>query len=101
MKKKYARATLIITGRIHCAFPSIGMGSRVVFTIRSTDGIESTCRYDGLKELFNVAYISNKFPYIKTENGQLIKYVNSVKDIPVVLKYKQYRMLLLRDAEYL
>lgn len=89
--KKYARASLIITGRIHCALPSIGMGSRVVFTIRSTDNIESTCRYDGLKELFNVAYISNKNSYIETECRQRINYVSSAKDIPIVSKYKQYK----------
>ena len=96
--KGYARAALIITGRIHCALPSISMGCRVVFTIRYTDNKESTCRYDGLKEFFNVAYISNKTSYIETEDGQCIEYVNSVRDIPIVSKYRQYKNELLEKC---
>ncbi len=90
--RKYSEAGLVITGRIHCALPSIGMGTRVVFTIRHTDNIESTCRYGGLKDLFNVAYISNGGEaYIQTENGEVIHKVNRLQDIPVVTKYKSYK----------
>ena len=90
--RKYSEAGLVITGRIHCALPSIGMGTRVVFTIRHTDNIESTCRYGGLKDLFNVAYISNGGKsYIQTENGDVIHKINHPLDIPVVSKYKSYK----------
>lgn len=89
--KKYSQAGLVITGRIHCALPSIGMGTRVVFTIRHTDNFESTCRYGGLKDLFNVGYISNKGSYIETEDKKRIQYVKSLNEIPVVSKYKRFK----------
>ena len=90
--RKYSEAALVITGRIHCALPSIGIGTRVVFTIRHTDNVESTCRYGGLKDLFNVAYISNDGKsYIQTENGDVVNKVNNPQDIPVVTKYKSYK----------
>lgn len=92
--RKYSEAGLVITGRIHCALPSIGMGTRVVFTIRSTDNEESTCRYGGLKDLFNVAYISLDGSYIQTESGLIKKHIDSIEDIPVVSKYKSYKKAL-------
>lgn len=93
--RSYAKADLIITGRIHCALPSIGMDKRVVFTYRSTDDEESTCRYGGLKKLFNVAYISDNTSHIVTEDGQRIDYVSSLQAIPIVKKYKSYKNTLI------
>ncbi|WP_378188007.1 polysaccharide pyruvyl transferase family protein [Aquimarina sp. W85] len=50
--KKYAKAKLVITSRIHCALPCLAMGTPVIFL----DGFNTfvdTCRFDGISELFN------------------------------------------------
>lgn len=50
---KYAKAKLIITNRIHCALPSIGMDTSVIFIENANQPETSSCRLDGLRELFN------------------------------------------------
>jgi hypothetical protein len=50
--KKYAKAKLVITSRIHCALPCLALGTPVIF-INGFDSFIDTCRFDGLLELFN------------------------------------------------
>ncbi|TGV03954.1 polysaccharide pyruvyl transferase family protein [Flavivirga rizhaonensis] len=50
--KKYARAKLVITSRIHCALPCLAMGTPVIF-INGFDQFVDSCRFDGILELFN------------------------------------------------
>lgn len=52
--KKYARARLVITSRIHCALPCLGLQTPVIFTEDSAQSIASACRFGGLRDLFNV-----------------------------------------------
>lgn len=52
--KGYARASLVITSRIHCALPCLGMGTPVFFTELDDDSEISQCRLKGLKDLLNV-----------------------------------------------
>ncbi len=50
--KKYAKAKLVITSRIHCALPCLAMGTPVIF-VNGFDKFVDSCRFDGILELFN------------------------------------------------
>jgi len=50
--KKYAKAKLIITSRIHCALPCLAMGTPVIF-VNGFDKFVDSCRFEGILELFN------------------------------------------------
>lgn len=50
----YRKASLVITSRIHCALPCLGIGTSVIYTSLDGDDFVSTSRMDGLIELFNV-----------------------------------------------
>ena len=52
--KNYARASCVITSRIHCALPCIGLETPVIFVKKSYDNEYSTARFGGLINLFNV-----------------------------------------------
>ena len=59
--KKYAAAKLVVTGRIHCALPCLGLETPVVFTVGYTleEGSHSSSagRFGGLMDFFNVVRI--------------------------------------------
>lgn len=57
--RKYAKARLVVTSRIHCALPCLGIGTPVLFTDNANQSIESSCRMGGLIELFNVIKVNN------------------------------------------
>lgn len=57
--KKYARAKLVITSRIHCALPCLALGTPVIF-INGFDSFIDTCRFDGILDLFNHVDINTK-----------------------------------------
>lgn len=50
--RKYARARLVITSRIHCALPCLALGTPVIFVNGFTTFVDS-CRFDGILDLFN------------------------------------------------
>lgn len=52
--KDYAHASCVITSRIHCALPCIGLETPVIFVKKSSDSDYSTARFGGLINLFNV-----------------------------------------------
>lgn len=58
----YSSAKLVVTGRIHCALPCLGVETPVIFTVGHTlvEGSEksSAGRFGGLIDFFNVAKIS-------------------------------------------
>lgn len=51
---KYARAELVITSRIHCGLPCLGLETPVIYTINAQSEKMSSDRFGGLIELFNV-----------------------------------------------
>jgi hypothetical protein len=55
----YAEASLVITSRIHCALPCLGLETPVIYIEKGQDSEESKCRLDGLKDLFNVVKVDN------------------------------------------
>ena len=61
--RKYAAAKMVITSRIHCGLPSLGMGTPVVFianeeVISESGSFNTPGRLGGLLELFRVLNIS-------------------------------------------
>ena len=52
--RKYAKAACVITSRIHCALPCLGLETPVVFVELKGDSDYSTDRFGGLIDLFNV-----------------------------------------------
>ena len=56
--KKYSKAKLVITSRIHCALPCLAMGTPVIF-LNAFNTFVDTCRFDGILELFNRIDVAN------------------------------------------
>lgn len=57
---EYSKASLVITSRIHCALPCLGIGTPVIYTALEGDSFISTSRMNGLIDLFNVIQCSEK-----------------------------------------
>lgn len=55
--KLYSRARLVITSRIHCALPCLGLETPVVYLQKVEDSEASSCRLDGLLDLFNIVKV--------------------------------------------
>lgn len=55
--KAYAKARLVITSRIHCALPCLGLETPVIYLEKTQDVEESSCRMQGLRELFNIVKV--------------------------------------------
>ncbi len=56
----YSKAELVVTSRIHCALPCLGIETPVLFIDNKEQAEWSSCRLRGLLELFNVLEWSNK-----------------------------------------
>lgn len=52
--KCYSKAKLVVTSRIHCALPCLGLDTPVVFIENLRQKETSRCRLNGLRELFNL-----------------------------------------------
>lgn len=57
--KGYAKAKMVITSRIHCALPCLGIGTPVIYIDKQQDIQASKCRLNGLKDLFNVVRLDH------------------------------------------
>lgn len=57
--KLYSHAIFVVTGRLHCALPCLGLQTPVYFTQRVSCNEKSDCRFDGLIELFNKMTVSS------------------------------------------
>ncbi len=54
----YAKAKFVVTSRIHCALPCLGLGTPVYFTYDKTWEESSSCRLEGLMELLHVINVT-------------------------------------------
>jgi len=52
--RKYAEAKLVVTSRIHCALPCLGLETPVIYVEDAQQSEASACRMAGLRELFNI-----------------------------------------------
>ena len=57
--KMYAKAQLVVTSRIHCALPCLGLETPVIYLEKMDDIEESKCRLGGLRELFNIVQVNH------------------------------------------
>ncbi len=56
----YARAKLVVTSRIHCALPCLGLDTPMLYVYNDLQKEVSSCRMDGLIQLFNVLHWDGK-----------------------------------------
>lgn len=73
--EEYAQAKYVVTSRIHCALPCLGLETPVIYVENKQQSDTSACRLDGLRELFNI---------IENDNGVL----RSLFPIELPLTYK-------------
>lgn len=60
--REYANAKLVVTSKIHCALPCLSLETPVIYIDDLKKSESSSCRLDGLIELFNVVtYDNGKF----------------------------------------
>ncbi len=52
--KLYSNAFLVVTSRIHCALPCLAMNTPVIYIDNVNQSKVSSCRLDGILDLFNV-----------------------------------------------
>lgn len=71
--KLYAKAKLVVTSRIHCALPCLGLKTPVVFTQKKKLDEITSCRYGGIMDLFNCVKFEMSLGYADFKyNGQFI-----------------------------
>lgn len=51
---KYAKARLVVTSRIHCALPCIGLETPVILTENAGQSEKKACRMGGISDFFNI-----------------------------------------------
>ena len=93
--KKYARAKLVITSRIHCALPCLAMGTPVIF-INGFETFVDACRFEGITDLLNrvdvntrTGEFSTNFPLEgKINNNTHVKNSEKYLEIAEPLKMK-------------
>ena len=57
--RMYSCAKFVVTSRLHCALPCLGLQTPVYFTQGVSCNEKSSCRFDGLTELFNKMIVSS------------------------------------------
>ena len=68
----YAKAYFVVTSRLHCALPCLGLGTSVYFTHKIENDLVSACRYGGLIELFNKIKVDSAKTFCDFDtNGKL------------------------------
>lgn len=83
--KMYSTAKLVITSRIHCALPCLGLETPVIFLRNLDDSEDSICRFEGLLNLMNVI----SFRKNKVIESPFILPISS-KDVAVKNDYRDY-----------
>lgn len=75
---RYAKASLVVTSRIHCALPCLGLGTPVIYTEDTEQTDASACRFGGLRNFFTILKWDNNHLEPEFEVKDLIS-VYSVK----------------------
>lgn len=81
--KKYAKAKLVVTSRIHSALPCLGLDTPVLYVYNKQQHEADNCRMGGLLDLFHVIYWNGKklefskdFGEVITEKSQIVNKAN-------------------------
>ncbi|PDP81665.1 polysaccharide pyruvyl transferase family protein [Prevotella intermedia] len=59
--KEYSQARYVVTSRIHCALPCLGVETPVLYIENVQQSETSSCRLDGIRDLFNIIENDNGF----------------------------------------
>lgn len=87
--KNYAQAKLVVTSRIHCALPCLAVETPVLYTDDFDKDEVSSCRLDGLLELFTKV----QFSRTKMVNSELNTEKVIVNEKVTFGNKKDYKML--------
>ncbi|HAW09326.1 MAG TPA: polysaccharide pyruvyl transferase family protein [Bacteroidetes bacterium] len=69
--QQYSSAKYIVTSRIHCALPCLGLGTPVLYVENQQQAETSFCRLNGLRELFHVIKCDNSELSFEKLNGKI------------------------------
>jgi hypothetical protein len=65
--KQYSKAKFVISSRIHCVLPCLGIGIPSLYVHNQTNNVDSDCRLDGLLELLNVITLNNNGKFMSKD----------------------------------
>ncbi|MPN27308.1 hypothetical protein SDC9_174739 [bioreactor metagenome] len=88
--RKYAKAKLVVTSRIHCALPCLSMETPVIYIDDLEKSEISSCRLDGLLELFNLLFIE-KDKIVGSDIADKINFVDSQITISNKTTYRKLK----------
>lgn len=94
---QYAKAKLVITSRIHCALPCLGLETPVLYVEDVNQSETSFCRLDGLRELFNI--VSYNKGQIKANFSMAANRIDTHFKVPNKDNYKQFRNKLIEKCK--
>ncbi len=88
---RYAKASLVITSRIHAALPCLGMGTPVLFVQNGYDRKFGKERFEGLLDFFHVVDedhfpLSSMQPWYKVLRAMRLHRLFPVKTLPIDFK---------------
>lgn len=90
----YSQAKLVLSSRIHCILPCLGLETPSIYFDQINDHPLSSCRKEGLVELFNVISL-DKTDVVSNEFGLL----NNKTEIDNPVGFKKYSERLKEDTE--
>lgn len=92
--KLYSEAKVVITSRIHCALPCIGLETPVIMLRNNDDENASSCRFKNLENMFNcIEFQKNN---ITKSEYKLPLNLNTIKN---PTNYKQYTYNLIKACK--
>ena len=94
---QYAKAKLVITSRIHCALPCLGLETPVLYVEDINQSETSFCRLDGLRELFNIVSYNNG--QIKADFSMAANMIDTNFKLHYKDNYKQFRDKLIEKCK--
>jgi hypothetical protein len=79
--RKYASAKYVVTSRIHCALPSLSLGTPTLYIDIPNDHNVSSCRLNGIKEFFHIIHTNgNKLSCDLLKNGEKFNLKSAFKN---------------------
>lgn len=94
--KKYAKAQFVVTSRIHCALPCLGLETPVIYIENGKQTEASSCRLGGLKDLFNIIIWKEGKLQAQFELFGKINYNNIPQNLP---KWKSLSISLIKTCK--
>ena len=96
--KIYSQASLVLTSRLHCILPSLGLGVPAIYFNQINDYELSACRKKGIVELFNKIDLSRS-SVINNPFGK-IKNISKIKNKTKFMKYAKELELTIKKFLY-